>query len=206
VNIPCKICEKRRARRHCPGVEGEICPQCCGAERENSIDCPAACEYLREARFHEQPPAVADAQIPNPDIRLSEKFLREMEPLVFILALALKRAMESGGAVDFDAREALDAEIRTYRTLQSGLIYDTRPPNPYAARIQEKLREAVEEIRKELAERNGVHTLRDADILGVLVFLQRLELQYNNGRRRGRAFHGFLTGYLPETPAPAVLV
>ena len=206
MNIPCKICEKRRARRHCPGVEGEICPQCCGAERENSIDCPAACEYLREARFHEQPPAVADAQIPNPDIRLSEKFLREMEPLVFILALALKRAMESGGAVDFDAREALDAEIRTYRTLQSGLIYDTRPPNPYAARIQEKLREAVEEIRKELAERNGVHTLRDADILGVLVFLQRLELQYNNGRRRGRAFHGFLTGYLPETPAPAVLV
>jgi hypothetical protein len=31
-------------------------------------------------------------------------------------------------------------------------------------------------------------TIRDSDVLGVLVFLQHLELQLNNGRRRGRAF------------------
>jgi len=104
VNIPCKLCEKRRARRHCPGVEGEICSQCCGSQREITIECSASCEYLKEARFHEQPPAVAEDQVPNPDIRLSEKFLRDTEPLVFTLAVALKRAMEAGGAVDFDAR------------------------------------------------------------------------------------------------------
>ncbi len=206
MNIPCKLCEKRRARRHCPGAGGEICPQCCGSERENSIDCPTSCEYLKEARFHEQPPAVSEDQVPNKDVRLSEDFLRGMEPLVFTLALALKRAMETAGAVDFDAREALDAEIRTCRTLQSGLIFETRPPNPYAAAIQQKVRDAVEELRKGLAEEKGMHTLRDADVLGVLVYLQRLELQYNNGRKRGRAFHDFLAGYLPETPAPAVLV
>jgi hypothetical protein len=161
---------------------------------------------LREARFHEQPPPVAEDQVPNPDIRLSEKFLREMEPLVFTMAVALKRAMEGGSAVDFDAREALEAEIRTYRTLQTGLIYDTRSPNPYAAAIQQKLREAVEEFRRELVQESGMHTLRDADVLGVLVFLQRLEMKYNNGRRRGRAFRDFLSGYLPEASAPAVLV
>jgi hypothetical protein len=205
VNIPCKLCEKRRARRHCPGVEGEICAQCCGFARENIIDCPGSCEYLREARFHEQPPAISEDQVPNKDIRLSETFLREREPLVYTLALALKRAIESSRAVDFDAREALDAEIRTYRTLQAGLIYETRPPNPYAAAIQQKLRDAVEELRKELSEQQGMHTLRDADVLGVLVFLQRLEMQYNNGRPRGRAFQDFLAGYVPEVPAPAVL-
>ena len=43
--------------------------------------------------------------------------------------------------------------------------------------------------------------LRDADVLGVLVFLERLELQHNNGRRRGRAFLDFLRAYLPEPPA-----
>ena len=202
MNIPCKLCEKRRARRHCPGVEGEICPQCCGSQREITIECPSSCEYLIEARFHEQPPAVTEDRLPNPDIRLSEKFLRDTEPLVF--TVALKRAMETGGAVDFDAREALDAEIRTYRTMQTGLIYDTRAPNPYAAAIQQKLREAVEKFRKELVQESGMHTVRDADVLGVLVFLQRLEMRYNNGRRRGRAFRDFLTGYLPE--APAVLV
>ena len=51
-----------------------------------------------------------------------------------------------------------------------------------------------------------MHTVRDADVLGVLVFLQRLEMRYNNGRRRGRAFRDFLTGYLPEASTPAVLV
>ena len=206
MNIPCKLCEKRRARRHCPGVEGEICSQCCGTQREITIECPASCEYLKEARFHEQPPAVTEDQVPNADVRLSEQFLRETEPLVFTLAVALKRAMETGGAVDFDAREALDAEIRTYRTMQTGLLYGTRAPNPYAAAIQQKLREAVEQFSKEVAEQRGMVTVRDADVLGVLVFLQRLEMRYNNGRRRGRAFRDFLTGYLPEAPAPAVLV
>ena len=188
------------------GRRGRNLSQCCGSQREITIECPASCEYLKEARFHEQPPAVTEDQVPNPDIRLTEKFLRDTEPLVFTLALALKSAMESGGAVDFDAREALEAEIRTYRTMHAGLIYDTRAPNPYAAAIQQKLRQAVEEFSKELSEQRGMATVRDADVLGVLVFLQRLEMRYNNGRRRGRAFRDFLTGYLPEAPAPAVLV
>ena len=192
MNIPCKLCEKRRARRHCPGADGEICPQCCGSERENTIHCPASCEYLQEARLHEQPPGVAEDQIPNRDIRVSEQFLREREALVFTLALALKQAMETGDAVDFDAREALDAQIRTFRTLQTGLIYETRPANPYAAKIQQGLQGAVEGLRRALEEQRGMHTVRDADVLGVLVFLQRLELQYNNGRRRGKAFRDFL--------------
>jgi hypothetical protein len=184
VSVPCKLCEKRRARRHCPGIGAEICAQCCGSERENTINCPASCEYLREARFREQPPPVQEEQIPNKDIRLSEDFIRQHEPLVFSLALALKRAMETGNAVDFDAREAL------------------------AAAIQQSLREAVEELRKGLAEQYGMHTLRDADVLGVLVFLQRLEIQHNNGRRRGRAFRDFLTAYIPESPpeSPATMV
>lgn len=201
--IPCKLCEKRRARRHCPATDGEICAQCCGAERENTIACPASCEYLKEARFHEQPPAIPEDQVPNRDIRISEQFLREREALLFTLALALKRAMETSDAVDFDAREALDGQIRRYRALQAGLIYESRPPNTYAGAIQQGLDAATEELRQGLAGQPGAPALRDADVLGVLVFLQRLELQYNNGRRRGKAFRDFLTGYLPEPPVAA---
>jgi hypothetical protein len=137
---------------------------------------------------------------------LSEEFIREHEPLLFTLALALKRAMETSQAVDFDAREALEALIRTYRTLQSGLIYETRPQNPYAAAIQQSLRESIEDFRKRRAEELGMQTLRDADILGTLVFVQRLEIQHNNGRRRGHAFRDFLTSYLPESSAARVTV
>ncbi len=206
MSVPCKLCGKRRARRHCPGIGGDICPQCCGAERDNTIHCPSICEPLREARLHEAPAPIREEELPNKDVRLSEKFIREHEPLLFSLVLALKKAMETGQAVDFDAREGLEALIRTYRTLQSGLIYETRPQNPYAAAIQQSLRESIEEFRKRTAEELGMHTLRDADILGTLVFVQRLEIQHNNGRRRGRAFLDFLTTYLPESPAARVAV
>jgi len=120
------------------------------------------------------------------------------------LALALKRSMEKERAVDLDAREALEALIRTYRTLESGLIYETRPQNPYAAALQQTLKESVEELRKNVHEETGMNTLRDADVLGGLVFLQRVELQYNNGRPRGRSFLSFLTNFFHEPASPAV--
>jgi hypothetical protein len=37
-------------------------------------------------------------------------------------------------------------------------------------------------------ERLGIAPVRDAGILGVLVFLQRTGMQFDNGRRRRRAF------------------
>jgi hypothetical protein len=200
VNAPCKLCEKKRARRHCPGLGSDICPSCCGAERENSIDCPSACEYLQEARLREHPASSPDDALPNQDIRVSEDFLREKEPIVVWISEALTRAMEREKAVDQDAREALGALIRTYRTLESGLIYETRPPNPYAAALQDALKSAIEKLRQQLTESSGLQTLRDADVLCVLVFLERIEFQYANGRRRGRAFYDFLNSHFPAAP------
>ncbi|HVZ36913.1 MAG TPA: hypothetical protein VG963_31020, partial [Polyangiaceae bacterium] len=62
----------------------------------------------------------------------------------------------------------------------------------------------IENLRKGLEQEAGMPRLRDADTLGVLIFLQRLELQHNNGRRKGRAFLDFLRAYLPE-PEPQPL-
>src|SRR5262252_3584629 len=92
--IQCKLCEKKRARRHCPGVGGEICPVCCGTERENSINCPLDCEHLQEARQRERPVVLSEDAIPNRDIRVSEQFIQEHEPQVTWLTIALARAME----------------------------------------------------------------------------------------------------------------
>jgi hypothetical protein len=162
------------------------------------------CVYLQEARLHDRHAAIAAEDFPNQDIKLSEDFIRQQEHLIMWLALALARTMETKKAVDADAREGLDALIRTYRTRESGLIYETRPPNPYAADIQEELKKAIEELHKRLTESKGMHTLRDADVLGTLVFLQRLEIQNSNGRRRGRAFFDFLRTYFPAQPAASV--
>ena len=204
VNAPCKLCERKRARRHCPALGSDICPTCCGAERENSIDCPASCEFLQEARLRERPEPLPEDQVPNQDIRVTEEFLRSHDDLVVFLSTALARAIEAERAVDQDAREALAAIIRTYRTRESGLIYETRPSNPYAAKLQDALTLAIEELHKSLAESSGMQSLRDTDILGVLVFLQRIELPYQNNRRRGRAFSHFLSQSFPAQPATAI--
>jgi hypothetical protein len=201
VSILCKLCEKRRARRHCPGVAADICPQCCGTGREITIDCPPDCAFLREARVHEKAAPLVRENIPNLDIELKENLMQEHEHEVMALSLALVRAMDQEKAVDMDAREAIESLVRSYRTLQSGLIYEARPQNPYAAAIQERLTKAIEELRKSIAEETGMEMLRDADVLAALVFLQRLELQHSNGRTRGRAFFDFLKIYFPEPKA-----
>jgi hypothetical protein len=204
--MKCKICGTRKPRRHCPGVGGDICSICCGNEREVSVNCPLDCEYLMEARLHEKLPAVNPEQIPNLDIRVSEEFLRDHEPLlIFLGAKLLEASLDTAGAVDADVRESLDALIRTYRTLQSGLYYESRPANLVAASIQQKIQDAIEELRKQLSEK-GATSIRDAEILGVLVFLERVGLHQNNGRPKGRSFIDYLRANFPqrqESPANA---
>jgi hypothetical protein len=94
--------------------------------------------------------------------------------------------------VDYDVREALDAMVRSYRTRESGLYYETKPSNLMAASIQRRVSENLEEFRRAVTERQGLTTVRDTDVLGMLAFLQRVEYQVNNGRKRGRAFLDFL--------------
>src|SRR5579863_1170349 len=119
--MACAICETRRPRRFCPGVRGEICSLCCGTEREVSVSCPLDCEYLRDARKHDKPLEFDEAQLPNRDIQVTDRFLEEHEDLIMFLgSVVATGAFETDGAVDFDVREALEALVRTYRTLQSG--------------------------------------------------------------------------------------
>jgi hypothetical protein len=203
--LACQLCETRKARRACPGVRGDICSICCGTEREETVDCPLDCEYLREARLHEKPPEVDPDKFPNREIEVSEDFLRKKEDLLLFLSQTLFRAaMETAGANDNDAKDCLDALIRTYKTLESGIYYDTRPSNMIAGVIYQRLQAALEQYRQELARQLGMQTIRDTDMLGICVFLQRLEIQHNNGRRRSKAFLDFLGSYFaspPEQPA-----
>lgn len=205
-NLPamkCQICDTRKPRRHCPGVHGEICSICCGNEREVSISCPLDCPFLMEARQHEKPQEVKIEDVPNRDVQVTEEFLHEHEPLfLFLSSRLVEAAFAWAGAVDSDVREALQSLIRTYRTLQSGLYYETKPANLIAAGIHERMQEAIEELRKELAAKNAT-PVRDAEILGTLVFLERVELHENNGRPRGRAFIDHLRRYFPQAQESA---
>ncbi len=203
--MACAICQTRRPRRFCPGVHGDICSTCCGTEREVTVDCPLDCEFLREGRRHEKTTAPPDAELPNRDIPVSEKVLRDHEPLLtFLSATIYQTAMQVAGVVDRDVAEALDGLIRTYRTLQSGVYYESRPNNPLAAAIFDALRKGLDEYRSSEQRELGMTKTRDVAVLALLVFLQHFALYQDNGRRRGRAFLQALREFHPpavDTPA-----
>jgi len=191
--MPCAICQQRRPKRFCAGVRGDICTICCGTEREVTVTCPLDCEFLQDARRHEKPAPLEASELPNQDIRVSEKFLQDHEDLLLFLAHVLSQAaVGTPGVADFDVRAALEALIRTYQTLQSGVYYETRPDNALANTLFNRVQDALTEFRAQEHKKLGLAKTRDASVLGLLVFFQRLELDRNNGRRRGRAFINLL--------------
>lgn len=200
--MKCKICELRKPRRHCPGIQADICSICCGNEREVSIQCPLDCPYLVEARTHEKRPEIDPEKLPNKDIEVSESFVRRHPELLLYLAYSIESAaLKTPGVVDADVRDALDALTRTYRSLSSGLYYDTHPVNPFADGVYTSLQTAIAEFQTEAQKSSAA--VRDAEVLGLLVMYQRLALTFDNGRPKGRSFIDEMRRQFPGKDAAA---
>lgn len=211
--VLCKICGKRRARRACPAVQGDICTLCCGTEREVSLSCPLECEYLQEAHQHEKPVPIQEDQISYPEIKITEEFLRDHEELLlFCIYSLLQAALRTSGAIDADVIAALEALIQTQRTLQSGLVYETRPENTIAAGIQRNFSQSMADYQKARQEREGLSAPRTSEVLSILVFLHHLGQQNQNGRPRGRMYLDLLRHMTPdlnlgvEERAPSIIL
>jgi hypothetical protein len=197
--ILCKICGKRRARRACPAVNGDICTLCCGTEREVTLTCPLECEYLRESHRREKPAPLSNGQLANPDITVSEEFIRSHEEfLLFCIYSLVQAAVRTPSAVDSDFIDALEALIQTHRTLESGLYYETRAQNSIAAGIQRSFEASLADYQKLRTEREHLSPVRNVEILAILVFLHRLGQQNQNGRPRGRMYLDLLRQMTPE--------
>ena len=183
--MKCPICQTRNPRRQCPGVQADICSVCCGSEREVSIDCPLDCSYLREARAHQKLAVWDPATMPNADIDITERFIQEHRDVALYIGLSLHLAVAetAGAVVDRDVREALHSLTSSYRSLVSGILFESPLVNPFAHGIYKAVRAFIAETRVKM---------RDSEILGALVLYQRMALSYDNGRPKGRAFIYFL--------------
>src|ERR1700688_496504 len=95
------ICEKRKEKRFCPAVHGRICPQCCGEQREVTLDCPSSCVYLQQAREHEKPRPWQDLDQAAlfPQVEVGEQFVYEHEHLILGLTYALAKSARADHAV-----------------------------------------------------------------------------------------------------------
>jgi len=215
--LSCAICEERKEKRFCPAVHGKICPQCCGEQREVTLDCPSDCPYLLQARerataHHANPqnewPGERDREalfreVEIPDVEITEQFLYEREELILGLSFALaKSARADRSFMDRDLIAAVSSLAKSYQTLvNSSIIYEPPTANlAHQAIVREIAREVetmVREFREAEQQHIGHTRLRDSDVLKALVFLLRLGLGRTSGRPKSRAFVDFLFAQFP---------
>lgn len=181
--MSCPRCRARKAKRHCPALNLDICPQCCGTEREESIACPLDCPHLREARPYEKLLPLTAAESPHRDVEVTESFLLQNQTQLILLTNALFVATAVADHTDADVRAAL-------RQLIAGEV-----EHPIAVAFAGRLRELLAGLTPEAQSRFW----SDETLKKLQVFLLRLAVGRDNGRSRGRAFVAFLADHFERT-------
>ena len=183
-------------------MHGRICPQCCGEQREVTLDCPSDCPYLLQAREHEKPrPAdQLDAAGLFLHITVSDQFMYEKEHLLMGLTYALAKAARSDRSLhDQDLIQTLSVLARSYeRRVNSGLHYEQPLTSDSQRRAAAEVETMIKEYREAEQKHMGYSTLRESDVLKALVFLLRLAHGRTSGRPKSRAFVDFLFSQFPE--------
>jgi hypothetical protein len=200
--LACAICEIRKEKRFCPAVHGRICPQCCGEQREVTLDCPSECPYLIQAREHEKPrPAEQlDQATLFLQVEVPDQFMYEREHLLMGLTFALAKAARSDRNLhDRDLIAGLSALANRYeRLVNSGLHYEQPLTSDSQRRVATEVETMLKEYREAEQKHMGYSTLRESDVLKALVFLLRLAHGRTSGRPRSLAFVDFLSSQFPE--------
>jgi hypothetical protein len=206
--MPCSICQTRKEKRFCPAVHDRICAVCCGTEREVTLDCPADCPYLRQARAHEKPRSAQELEAAGAelfrDVELSQEFTYQHEPLIAGLCSGVHKAARADRQMhDRDVIAGLTNLAHTYQRMsRSGLQYEEAPTGAAQMAIVGEIHRMIAEYRELEQKHLGYVKLRDLDVLRALVFLVRMAHARTSGRPRSRAFLEFLAGMFPDNTSP----
>ena len=206
--MSCVICKIRKEKRFCPAVHGRICPQCCGEQREVTLECPLDCPYLIQAREHEKPRS-ADQIDPAAlflQIEVSDQFMYQHEHLLMGLTYALAKSARGDRSLhDQDLIAALTVLAKGYeRRVNSGLHYEQPLTSDSQRRAANEVETMVREYREAEQKHVGYSSLRDSQVLNALVFLVRLAHGRTSGRPKSRAFVEFLFAQFPEKESPVL--
>jgi len=195
--VVCPICQKRKPGRFCPAKAAKICAQCCGTEREVSIDCPPDCGYLTAAhRYEDQHPRTLPSDTPLRDVRIASDVVHANAPLLSAVAFTIaKFSAQQRPTTDPDVLASLQALAGTYKTLSTGIIYEQRPAIPVQGELYDVLSLFLAETKQKQAQSGG--RIKDSEIFQLLVFLFRMGLLRTNGRPRSHRFIEFLRGQFP---------
>ena len=183
----CRVCQRRKARRRCPALSGDICTVCCGTKRLTEIHCPRDCVYLAVAREH---PAAAVRRQRELDLRAFLPAVQDLsEEQSARLWVVLSRVRDFrpegfGRLTDDVVSDAAAALASTYETASRGVIYEHRAGSVLAQQLSAAITEALSE-RPE-----GRGSAFERDVAATLRAVER------GVREARKVFPGDVTAYL----------
>lgn len=194
--MSCTLCNHRKEKRFCLALHGRICGQCCGEQREMTLDCPSDCPYLQQARQHEKPKESGYGMPPElfPAVGIREEFLERHEQLIAGILHTLSNISRANPQLrDRELIGALANMAKAQQTLSSsGLVYEEPITNPAQQAIVTTVQHVLHEFRDVEAKHLGYTRLKERDLLQALVFALRLAHRHTSGRPLSRAFIDFL--------------
>jgi len=212
--MKCILCEQRKAKRSCPAKDTLICAQCCGEKRVLEIECPESCEYLKTGRERESEDYKKHIQRMDQTAQeRHRKILYEHRNVVAHLEYVISRQrILSRDLGDKDVVQAVDSLLETYRTEDTGLLYERTDDNLRIESLRRELREIIESYRNpEGEEKKGIVDPKNTRLqlgaaIDCLKFIRTLATTYLEDRNSGSGYVDFLARIIPREEAQKSII
>ncbi len=200
----CNLCSKRKAKRLCPALNSEICPQCCGEKRVIEIHCPESCEYLQSGRRREIGQAYSrhlSFSDPTRGARHMHVLSEHEDVIAHLEFLIAEQRRCSHDLTDRDAAEALDLLLDTLRTEERGILYERTSNN---LRIDNLRRALHEWIRTRRYPRDAAEErLRLEDAISCVDLVRTMAGSYMAAGAGPQGYVDFVARNAPRAERPA---
>jgi len=175
----CAKCSKQAARRECAALGERICAPCCARLRMLVLACPERCPYLQDARRttgkRRMEQLLAHLSAQGKESWLS--VIPRMSGLLTLLegAIVGVQRQHFRDLTDGEVLAGIENAIRTYETLERGIIYEHRSESPRIQAVTESLIEVLKRVEEDSARRGArLQTSDEVACLHVLVESIRL--------------------------------
>lgn len=197
----CPKCSTRKARRECPALAQHICSVCCAELRMIELACPEHCQYLREARTTtlDRRTEKLVEHLMSRGLENMLETLKRFEPVILWIDRAVVQVQRYTfrNLSDHEVLEGLKNALKTYETLDRGIIYEHKAESPRIQAVTDAVLQALNEIKADLQQQGRSHLITTRDFLACLQFtVEYLQLEMTEGHsqaalRASALFHPY---------------
>ena len=171
----CPKCSTRKAKRYCPALAQQICAVCCAELRMIELACPEHCQYLRDARattIERRTERLVQHLMDQGKEELIET-LRQFEQAIYLIDRAIVEIQRYTfrDLTDSEVLEGVSNALKTYETLDRGVIYTHKAESPRIQAVTDAILRALDGIKADLQKQARSSLITTRDYLACLRFV-----------------------------------